>query len=274
MASSGTGSSYLDKRSKVSVATKINDRLAVSRFFSWCMERKRRWTAINPCHAVRLEKDERPPPAVLDIEECGKLLRAAERHRRGRLAPYVAVCLFGGLRPFEAARLTPAQVNLKDREIRLEANQTKTKRPRVVAICETLASWLEKYKDKPFYPANWRKDFDKLKVSIGYDGRRGNGGEELKPWPDDVLRHTAISHYFRKTGSYGQTAEQFGNSESIIKKHYQSRVSSKHTKRFYALRPMTVKATKAGKNRTKAGKEAPKGAPAANVVPLPVKAAA
>jgi hypothetical protein len=53
----------------------------------------------------------------------------------------------------------------------------------------------------------------------------------------DVLRHTAISHYFRATGSYGRTAEQFGNSESIIKKHYQSRVSSKDTKRFYALRP-------------------------------------
>jgi hypothetical protein len=30
----------------------------------------------------------------------------------------------------------------------------------------------------------------------------------------------AISHFFRKTGSYGPTAEQFGNSESIIKLHY------------------------------------------------------
>jgi hypothetical protein len=59
----------------------------------------------------------------------------------------------------------------------------------------------------------------------------------LKPWPVDVMRHTAISHYFRQTGSYGQTAEQFGNSESIIKRHYQGRVSSEDTKAFYALAP-------------------------------------
>ena len=45
----------------------------------------------------------------------------------------------------------------------------------------------------------------------------------------DVLRHTAISHYFRATASYGRTAEQVGNLASIIKKHYQSRVSSKKT---------------------------------------------
>ena len=53
----------------------------------------------------------------------------------------------------------------------------------------------------------------------------------------DVMRHTGCSHYFRKTGSYGQTAEQFGNSEPIIKGHYQGRVSSEDTKKFYALLP-------------------------------------
>jgi hypothetical protein len=56
-------------------------------------------------------------------------------------------------------------------------------------------------------------------------------------WVPDIFRHTAISHYFRKTGSYGQTAEQFGNSEAIIKRHYQGRVSSEDTKIFYAIAP-------------------------------------
>ncbi len=40
------------------------------------------------------------------------------------------------------------------------------------------------------------------------------------------------------TGSYGLTAEQFGNSESIIKLHYQGRVTSEDTKRFYMLKPL------------------------------------
>jgi hypothetical protein len=53
------------------------------------------------------------------------------------------------------------------------------------------------------------------------------------------MRHTAISHFFRDCGSYGRAAEQFGNSEAIIKKHYQGRVSSADTKKFYGIRPKT-----------------------------------
>jgi integrase len=229
--------SFLEKRN-TSPRSKINDRLAVSRFFRFCVERPRRWATTNPCRDVRVEKSgDTAAPAVLTVSECKKLLRAAEHHRKGRLAPYVALCLFGGLRPFEASRLAWEQVNLKDREIRLEANQTKTKRGRVLTIDNTLAAWLEAHKGKPIFPANWRKDFDKLKATAGYDGRAGDDGTKLKPWPEDVLRHTAISHYFRHTGSYGRTAEQFGNSEAIIKRHYQGRVSSEDTKAFYALLP-------------------------------------
>ncbi len=226
---------YLAKRN-LSPASKDNDRRAVSRFFSWCIQRPRRWAAANPCREVRVARGEKAPPAILTLQECKKLMNAAKVHRRGRLVPYTAVCLFGGLRPFEAARLRWEQVNLDDGEIRLEANQTKTKRPRVVAICDTLAAWLKAYRGKPFFPSNWRRDFDTIKARAGYP-KPTKEVPEPKPWPEDVLRHTAISHYFRHTGSYGQTAEQFGNSESIIKLHYQGRVSTEDTKRFYRLKP-------------------------------------
>jgi integrase len=240
--------SYLEKRN-VSPASRDNDRRAVSRFFSWCMKNKREWTATNPCHGVEVEQaEDNAPPKVLSLAQCEKLLRAAEAYRNGRLVPYVAVCLFGGLRPFEAARLDWHHVNLADREIRLEGTMTKTKRGRVISIDDTLAAWLQAKKDKPFYPVNWRKDFDTIKASAGFgnpdrlnQSQREAAGQ-LEPWPDDVMRHTAISHYFRQTGSYGQTAEQFGNSEAIIKKHYQGRVNSEDTKAFYALLPTVPKA--------------------------------
>jgi integrase len=208
---------------KTSAGGKDTDKRAISRFFSWCIERPRRWTVTNPCREVKIAKGEAAPIATLPVKQCQKLLRAAAP--KG-LAPYVAVCLFGGLRPFETSRLTWDAVNLKDREIRLEANQTKTGRARVVTICDTLRAWLQAYKGQSFYPANWRKKFDAVRVKA-----------KINEWPSDVMRHTAISHYFRKTGSYGRTAEQFGNSEAIIKAHYQGRVSSDDTKKFYALRP-------------------------------------
>jgi integrase len=220
----------------VSPSGKDTDRRAVSRFFSWCIERPRRWATSNPCREVKVDLGEKSAPAVLSLADCKAILRLAESHKGGILAPFTAVCLFGGLRPFEAARLTWEQVNLKDGEIRLDSTQTKTKTGRTVKICPTLKAWLKAYKDKPFYPANWRKEFDAIKSAAGF-GITSNEKTAAKPWPSDVLRHTAISHYFRATGSYGFAAEQFGNSEAIIKAHYQSRVSSDEAKAFYRLMP-------------------------------------
>jgi integrase len=235
---------YLEARS-VAKASKDNDRRALSRFFAWCIERPQKWITTNP--ARKETRERRGPgassPSILTVGECEKLLRSAENHRGGRLAPYVAICLFGGLRPFEARRIAVSQINLADGEIRLEGLQTKTGSPRVITICPTLRAWIKAFQGKPFYPANWRRDFDIIKTAAGYGNpdRLSKALREkqpsLKPWPDDVMRHTAISHYFRETGSYGRTAEQFGNSEAIIKKHYQGRVSSEDTKAFYALMP-------------------------------------
>jgi len=226
---------FLEARA-VSRRTRTNDRLALSRFFAWCKQEPRKWTAINP--ARKEEKSRRvpgPSPKILTVAEAGRLLRAAEKHRKGRLVPYVAVCLFGGLRPFEAARLLPENVNLADGEIRLEGHQSKTRRPRTIAIDKTLRAWLEAYPKRPFYPANWRTDFDTIRLNAGFGNPEANA--KLKPWVEDVMRHTAISHYFRKCESFGFTAEWAGNSEQIIKDHYQGKVSSKDMKAFYALRP-------------------------------------
>jgi integrase len=227
----------LDGRKGVAAATRDNDKRALSRFFSWCMERPRRWLKFNPCREVKVELGDKEAPAVLTLEACRKLMSATETFKEGRLAPYTAVCLFGKLRPFEARRVTREQINLKDNEIRLEGSQTKTGRPRVVTICATLKAWLVAYPG-PIHPANWRKDFDKVKELAG-----------LIPWVEDILRHTGVSHFFRKTGSYGLTAEESGNSEAIIKRHYQGRVSSDETKLFYGILPAKRK-----KRRSKAGR--------------------
>ena len=92
------------------------------------------------------------------------------------------------------------------------------------------------YQERPFAPSNCQTRFRECKLKIGY-GTPSEDEPNLKPWPPDVMRHTTISHYFRNSGSYGQTAEQFGNSEAIIKRHYQGRVTSEETKRFYAIMP-------------------------------------
>jgi integrase len=230
---------FIENRN-VATQTKINSRLAVSRFFSWCMKGKdRRWVLVNPCKAVEVEKENREAlPSVLTVDECTKLMRAAEARHQGRMAPYIAVCLFGGLRPAEAARLTWEHVNLTDGEITVKSQASKTNKPRVVSMPRTLKAWLMAHKEKPFNPTNRRRDFDAIKQAAGYVGREdGAGDQKLKPWPSDVMRHTGVSHYFRKCKSFGETAEWAGNSESIIKRHYKGLVSSDDTAKFYAIMP-------------------------------------
>lgn len=219
--------SYLLSRG-TSAVTVDNYRRALSRFFGWCSERPRRWLASNPCREITIERGPTPPPAILSVQETESLLRAAEAHKAGRLALYTALCLFSGLRPeSEVRRLSWASINLEDGEIRIEATN-KTERSRVVAIHPTLKAWLQAYRGSEIYPQNWRRDFAKVRSNAG-----------IESWPQDVLRHTATSHYFRLTGSYGLTSEQFGNSEAIIKRHYQSRVTTEETSRFYNLLPQT-----------------------------------
>ncbi|MEI8288712.1 MAG: tyrosine-type recombinase/integrase [Verrucomicrobiota bacterium] len=238
---------------------------AISSFFSWCMKGKRHWCVNNPCYAVEIEglmDDGDREPAVLPVAECEALLRAAENFEGGHLVPYVALCLFGGLRPTEATRVNWEQVNLNDGEIRLKGTQTKTGKGRIVVICRTLKAWLSKYrKAGEIYRAKYDVDLKKLRASVGY-GPKSDEQPNLKPWVPDVLRHTAISHYFRLTGSYGRTAEQFGNSEGIIKKHYQARVTSAETKQFYALRPISTAPNKAARKKIRAKKTAKQAAPA------------
>jgi integrase len=225
---------------KICPDSKDGYRRKLSSFFSWCMKGKRHWTVNNPCYAVEVEggrRDEEHEPVVLAVPECEALLRAAEKYEDGKLVPYLALCMFGGLRPAEAERMTWDQVNLTDGEIRLKGSQTKTGKGRIVAIDRTLKAWLRRYrKVDEIYRASYELELRHVRAQIGY-GPKTEAQPHLKPWVPDVLRHTAISHYFRLTGSYGRTAEQFGNSEGIIKKHYQGRVSSADTKRFYALRP-------------------------------------
>jgi integrase len=226
---------------KVSRTTQINLRRGLSRFFSWCMEMPRKWISLNPCAQVKLKPDQSSTgPEILPVQDIARLMAEAERFLGGALVPYLAVCTFGALRPTEAERLTWSAINLQDGELRLEAHLTKTKQPRTVNLCATAREWLESCKGKPFRILNHRRNLDTLKRRAGFSGRVDPEQDgDLKPWPQDVLRHTGISHFFRSTGSYGLTCEMAGNSEAIVKKFYQGRVSTADTQAFYSIKPST-----------------------------------
>ena len=208
--------------------SKDTTRRRLSRLFSWSQTKG--YCQSNPFHRIgKARRRDDATPHILTVDESERLLRAAERHHEGNMVSYTALGLFAGIRPWELSRMNWQHINLTDREIRLPGNICKTRRARTVKICDTLHAWLVGREGMPIYPKNGENHIKEVRALAGF-------GPD-KPWIKDVTRHTAISHYFRLTGSYGLTAERHGNSEGIIRGHYQGLVSSADTTRFYALRP-------------------------------------
>lgn len=201
-------------------------RRTVSRFFSFCIELPRLWLPSNPAwgKVLKFRKPRRGVPEIFTLAECARLLVAARDFKGGKFLRYVVLGLFCGLRPGEIRRAQ--SINLDDGEIHLDSDETKTNNPRTVSLDPVAVAWLKALPSHSVDPLGSRLDWDKLRKKA-----------KLTRWPNDVLRHTAISHFFRRGGSYGLTAEWAGNSEGIIKKHYQGRVSSAEAAKFWSWHP-------------------------------------
>ena len=222
----------LKQRWPAQPTSRHNVRIALSRFCSWCMQRPRRWLASNPASGRLIETkpahvSRQSEPEVFTLKQVMRLLAAARRMGEGRFLRYIVLSLFAGLRPTEALRVRADQPKLDEGELRIEATQAKTGRSRMVHLPAVAVAWL---KICPFGVAT---DGSKNRLLWEEFKRKA----KIKYWPHDGLRHTALSHYFRAKGSYGLTAEWAGNSESIIKDHYQGRVSCAESDRFWNLYP-------------------------------------
>jgi hypothetical protein len=149
---------------------------------------------------------------TLSADQAQKLMTHAEAFQGGRLVPFFALCLFGGIRPClrtgEILRVKPEHVLLDTGVIRIEPEVSKIKELRTVAIQPNLAAWLRAYplKKFPIIVPNLQKYRAKIAKTLGLS--------------HDVMRHTFISMFAAKFRSIGEASLQAGNSESIIKKHY------------------------------------------------------
>ncbi len=208
---------------EVSPIAKDAGRRALSRFFAWCIERPRRWMVANPAASVRvLPKNDTPtPPRILTVDECERLLRAAEAE--GRLVPWFALGLFGGLRRAEVDRLAWPQINLENGEIHLTGASGKTREARVLKINPTLRAWLTAHRNSPLRFS--RRAFRRIVEAAQVD------------WTKEALRHTFVTAFLCVAPSDAEVAQQLGNLEAVRKHRYLGQMSSADATQFFALRP-------------------------------------
>jgi integrase len=98
-----------------------------------------------------------------------------------RLTPWVALVLFGGLRPDEARRI--AWEDIRDGFVHVEGVKAKTRRRRLIPISPQLAAWLDAARavEAPLPPIGWDRDWRRARDKAG-----------LK----DRYSHNALRHFF------------------------------------------------------------------------------
>lgn len=180
----------------------------------------------NPVDAVPRCREEEPVIRFLTLDQIDEQLRVL--HSRPDLHAMVAVLIYAGLRREELLWLTPADVDLKTRMIRVckktvgdETWWPKTRRNRRVPISGVLQSVLDRHR-KPekaiwFFPSprGHRWDCDNFSQDLREINRKHG-----PPWGCLDFRHTFGSHLAMKGESLFKISTLMGNSPEICRRHY------------------------------------------------------
>ncbi len=190
-------------------------------------------------HAVKHEFMEKHPmaklqspalgrrdPKILTVEQAESLLQASYDDHDGAVFIYTVLGLFCGIRPHEITKLKWNDFRNFGWEIRLKAENAKTRDVRVVTLpcnaCEMISDFRSNLREKH----GSEPDPDSLLVPMTHNLLRKRFRQAFKRaginvWPHDAARHTFASFFLKATKSMPLLMEQLGHSTPRTSlKHY------------------------------------------------------
>lgn len=229
---------------ELSPATANTFRRDIRTFFEWATARG--LSASNP--AARATTFKNPPGqiGILTPEDAATLLSSCHPS----ILPGVVIGMFCGLRQAEIARLDWRAVDLATSIIFAGADIAKTSSRRTVEIPDNARAWLASHARAfgPLWPASeearnlW--NLGRIKAGFGpfFSTRAAvheaqAGRDDLRPWPDNALQHSAISYRLALTRDVPRVATEPGNSPAIVQRHYAELVKPDAARRFFGILP-------------------------------------
>ena len=190
---------------------------------------KRGWCDTNPVARVEAPRVVEKPVPILTPQEIEQITTTAEKYQDGSCAAAVGMMLYAGIRPHEVARLTWAQVDLREEAIYILPQHSKTGGARRVTIHKPLQRILHEHQ-KPdtetICPANWLSHWQKLRRTAGW----GHG----RKWPQDALRHTFASYHLSHFRSYAELQIEIGHRDaSLLRTRYVDQRGVQGATRFW-----------------------------------------
>lgn len=197
--------------------------------FNYALSRK--FVSENPATPLDKPNVERSKPYVMPIADVQKLMKTAQAICP-ELAPYLALCLFAGIRPSEAARLEWKAISIDRREVFIDAAISKTHDDRYVEMSENLAQWLFKHRRPAGTVYFSRKYLDDIRNESGVR------------WEHDCMRHSFGSYHLAAYENAGKTSLQMGHrSLGMLFEHYRRAVRKEDALQFWAIIPETATLT-------------------------------
>ncbi len=222
--------------------------LTLTTFFVWTT--KMGYSFENPV-SLALKKPKSPAPGrfILTPGEARQLLR------RTKFTPEIGfwvLALFSGLRATEIQRIQRQPdpwhlINLTTGMITVPQGLAKT-RGRLIPIWPNLRQWLRwvRFRRAPIYPPARRDKCCWVRAIA--DARQAPHIEGAPKQPRgadyryyNIARRSFISYRLGlPDASFADVAEEAGNSEMIVRKYYQRRVTRKEALEYFSLTPNRV----------------------------------
>ena len=210
-------------------------RHAYRRTLSLCFGRAKHNEAAvdNPIADVKLAAPKKERVFVFTPQQTAILLQHADESLR----PYFALCAFTGLRPEQAQGLWWNHIHF-DRgthgEIEVPEGTDKADGERIVPIQPNLRAWLlaipeDKRQGTVYFSRHFRRK--------AYIALRREESTLPEDWPQDGLRHGYGTYRLKVTGSFGQVADEMGNSEEVIRADYYRSVSLSTAEAYWSINP-------------------------------------
>ena len=192
---------------------------------------KRGWCSENPVARVEAPRVVEQQVPILTPQEIVQLRQTAAHYRNGSCAAAVGMMLYAGIRPHEVARLTWAQVDLRERAIYILPRHSKTGGARRVTIHKPLLRILRKRKGEDnglICPPNWLHHWRELRRAAGWDS-------PAHPWPQDALRHTFASYHLSHFRSYAELQVEIGHRDAtLLRTRYVDQRGVRSSAQFWA----------------------------------------
>lgn len=179
----------------------------------------------NPATGIDVPTIPKHKPHILTVDDCQTLMATTAALYPG-MVPYMAICLFAGVRPAEAARLNWKDIRFDKREIFIDSSISKTHDDRWVQMSDNLVQWLLPHREREGLIPFVRFQFDEIR-------------EKSKvQWKSDCLRHSFCSYHLALHENAGKTALQAGHRQlGTLFEHYRRAVEKTDAEQFWKISP-------------------------------------